>query len=319
MNQVAVILQKFRAFRILFPLILILSYTAACSEKSDIPELKSRVTDLAEILSPQTEAELEALLQLHEEKTTNQIAVLTIPSLNGEPLEEYSMRVVEKWKLGQKDKDNGVLILIAKKDRKIRIEVGYGLEGDLTDVFASLIIRNDMAPRFKAEDYDGGVKAGVESVIQILNGNAEEYLSKTLSGSEEVKEVNNSIEVIAVKALIYFLWAMGIWAGILITSTALFFPDSTGWSISILLFLIYSFFAYFIFGETFSHDFMFHLAYIAVTVISIKLFFNYTNIGETISDFILTLILFLIWPSNWFNKKENPYSSEYDPTFSSFG
>ena len=144
----------------------------AHAQGADVPYLTGRVVDNAEILKPDTRRQVTELLRNHEQQTTNQIAVLTIPTLNGESVEEYSVRVFEQWKLGQKGKDNGVLLVVVPQDRKMRIEVGYGLEGTLTDAHASRIIRNVMAPRFKQNDYDGGVAQGAAAIVAQLEGKA---------------------------------------------------------------------------------------------------------------------------------------------------
>lgn len=150
-----------------------LSWALAChAQQADVPYLTGRVVDNAEILKPETRKRLAERLRQHEQKTTNQIAVLTVPTLNGESVEEYAVRVFEQWKLGQKGKDNGVLVVIAPKERRMRIEAGYGLEGILPDVVAARIIRNVMTPRFKEGDYDGGVIQGVEATIAHLEGTA---------------------------------------------------------------------------------------------------------------------------------------------------
>ena len=129
------------------------------------------VHDEAGVLSAGTKAEIESILKAERDSTSNQIAVLIIPSLEGEILEEYAIKVAhEKWKLGQKDKDNGALLLIAINDHKVRIESGYGLEGVLTDAVSSRINRNEIAPHFRMGDYDGGVKAGVIAIIQAIKG-----------------------------------------------------------------------------------------------------------------------------------------------------
>jgi uncharacterized protein len=130
---------------------------AGQAQRADVPYLTGRVVDNAEILKPDTRRQVTEALRSHEQQTTNQIAVLTVPTLNGESVEEYAVRVFEQWKLGQKGKDNGVLLVVVPQDRRMRIEVGYGLEGTLTDAHASRIIRNVMTPRFKQGDYDGGV------------------------------------------------------------------------------------------------------------------------------------------------------------------
>ena len=133
-----------------------------------IPQLTGRVVDQAAMLSAQSEANLVAKLEEHERKTGNQIAVLTILSLNGDSLEDYSLRVARGWALGQKDLNNGVLFLVAKNDRKIRIETGYGVEGTLTDAIASFIIRQTVTPLFKQGQFDGGIVAGTGQIIEVL-------------------------------------------------------------------------------------------------------------------------------------------------------
>ena len=138
----------------------------------DVPYLSGRVVDDAEILSPATRAQLTADLKAHEDRTTNQVAVLTVKSLDGESIEDFAVRVFEAWKLGQKGRDNGVLVIVAPTDRRMRIEVGYGLEGTLTDAAAARIIRDRMTPRFKSGDYDGGVTQGVAAVFATLEGRA---------------------------------------------------------------------------------------------------------------------------------------------------
>jgi uncharacterized protein len=122
------------------------------------------------MLSADTAAELEALLKQHEAETSNQVVVLTVPSLEGEVLEEYSLKAAETWKLGQAGKDNGVLLIIARHDRKLRIEVGYGLEGALTDALCNRIIELEITPRFKQGDFDGGVRAGVNAILGAIAG-----------------------------------------------------------------------------------------------------------------------------------------------------
>jgi uncharacterized protein len=144
----------------------------AVATAADVPFLTGRVIDEAEILSPATRERLTATLKAHEQATGNQIAVLTVPTLGGESIEDYATRVFEKWKLGQRGKDNGVLVVIVPQDRRMRIEVGYGLEGTLTDVAASRIIRNVMAPQFKSGTYDKGTEDGVLAVVPQLEGKA---------------------------------------------------------------------------------------------------------------------------------------------------
>jgi len=136
----------------------------------DVPYLSERVIDEVGILSTDAKLSLEKKLKEHETQTTNQVVVLIIPSLEGEVLEEFSMKVASTWKLGQKGKDNGVLLLIAKNDRKLRIEVGYGLEGSLTDALSSQIIRREITPAFKQGDFSRGVEQGVDAILAAILG-----------------------------------------------------------------------------------------------------------------------------------------------------
>lgn len=136
----------------------------------DVPPLRAHVNDTAGLLSAGTAQRLEQELTSFEKSDSTQIAVLTIPSLEGEDVAGYSIKVAEAWKIGQKGKDNGAILLIAKQERKIRIEVGRGLEGKLTDLLSGRIIRGEIAPRFKAGDYDGGVSAGVTAIMAAVKG-----------------------------------------------------------------------------------------------------------------------------------------------------
>lgn len=136
----------------------------------DVPPLTGRIVDLAHLLPSDVAEALSAELAEHERKTGNQIAVLTLPSLEGESLEEYSHRVATTWKLGRKGTDNGVLLLVVPGERRIRIEVGYGLEGALTDAKSSQIVRREIAPRFKSGDFPGGIVAGLKAVMGTIEG-----------------------------------------------------------------------------------------------------------------------------------------------------
>ncbi len=178
--------------RLAFVAVFVLAVLTAAA--TDVPFLTGRVTDNADILSANMRKSLTERLKAHEDRAGNQIAVLTVPSLEGESIEEYAEAVFKEWKLGKKGKDNGILIIVAPQDRRMRIEVGYGLEGALPDSLAGSIIRNAMTPRFKKGDYDGGIEAGVSAVITVLeSGKAPEFDSaggnkpKTsfLSGIEE--------------------------------------------------------------------------------------------------------------------------------------
>lgn len=136
----------------------------------DVPPLTGRVVDLAHVLPASAVESVSARLASHEAATSNQVAVLIVPSLEGDALEEFSHRVATTWKLGQKGTDNGVLLLVAIQERKVRIEVGYGLEGTLTDARSARIIRNDVVPRFRAGDLMGGVAAGIDAIVRTIEG-----------------------------------------------------------------------------------------------------------------------------------------------------
>src|SRR5437867_12855714 len=127
-----------------------------------IPKLTARVTDLTNTLSASERQALEGKLADWEQRTGNQLVVLIIPSTKPEPIEAYSIRVAEAWKIGRKGQDNGALFVIAKDDRKMRIEVGYGLEGVLTDAMSRRIIADDVAPLFRQNRFAAGINVGVD-------------------------------------------------------------------------------------------------------------------------------------------------------------
>jgi uncharacterized protein len=134
------------------------------------PGPEGRVTDLTRTLTRDEIERLDRKLAAFERETTNQIAVLLIPSLEGDSLEDYSIRLGEKWKIGQKGRSNGVILLIVKNDRKVRLEVGYGLEGALPDALAGTIIRNEIGPRFRDGHFYQGIDAAINAVMAATKG-----------------------------------------------------------------------------------------------------------------------------------------------------
>jgi len=142
---------------------------AVLAEKA-VPFLSGRVVDEAGMLSAAAKQRIEAKLADLEKQTGGQVAVLVVPSLDGEPLEDYTVRVAQTWKLGQKGKDNGVLLFISRDDRKMRIEVGYGLEPKLTDLQSHQILDEVIRTRFQQGDFDGGVEQGVDAIAKLLSG-----------------------------------------------------------------------------------------------------------------------------------------------------
>ena len=173
----------------------------------DVPKLQGRINDYANIIDTQTREKLKQLLIYHEEQTTNQIAILTINSLRGDVLEEFSIRTARTWALGQKDKNNGILLLIVKNDRKLRIEVGYGLEGIITDLHAMIIIKRIIVPEFKKGHYSKGVELGVKSLVDTLKSGVEEIKvdKTTMSMIKNANaKINQNDEVIISPIILQF-------------------------------------------------------------------------------------------------------------------
>ena len=154
----------------LLPCLMILLLASSVVWALEPPPLTDRVMDLADILTDQEEKALIQTLKAHEKASTQQFAVLTIPSLEGDPIEDFSIRTVEAWKLGTIAEYNGLLLLVAKEDRKMRIEVGYGLEGEITDLLSSRIINDVMKPAFRQGDFGGGVRSAVDMLILAATG-----------------------------------------------------------------------------------------------------------------------------------------------------
>lgn len=145
---------------------------------AEIPLLKGRVNDYAGLISSGTARQIEEQLADLERSDSTQVVVLTVPTLDGEPVEGFAIRVAEAWKIGQKGLDNGAILLIAKQEKKIRIEVGRGLEGKLTDLQSGRIIRDDITPFLKRGEFDSGVMAGVSAIAATVRG---EYQAKDRS------------------------------------------------------------------------------------------------------------------------------------------
>ena len=178
----------------------------------EVPKLQGRVNDLAGILTPDQIAALDSKLQSFEASDSTQVAILIIPDLEGESLEDYSMRVAEAWRIGQKGLDNGAILLVSLRDRALRIEVGYGLEQKLTDVRSSQIIRNEITPRFRQGDYYGGIDAGVDAMIQSVRGL---YQGKPAVETESRRGSGRFLNWIIVMLfpLLWILSATGKWGG----------------------------------------------------------------------------------------------------------
>jgi len=153
-----------------FLLLAFLLWAPRIAQSLTVPSPEGYVNDHANLLSDGEKARLESLLRRFEAETTDQVVLLIIPSLEGDSLEDFSMRVAEAWKVGQKGKDNGVIFLVAVDDRKARIEVGYGLEGALTDAQSGRILRSLVFPAFRQGDYYGGIQGGLVGILKQIEG-----------------------------------------------------------------------------------------------------------------------------------------------------
>jgi len=197
---------------------ILLSAVAAGADRA-IPFLGGRVVDEAGMIPPDAKQRIEEKLAAFEQRTGDQVAVLTVDSLEGDPVEDFSMRVVEAWKLGKKGKDDGVLFLVAKQDRKMRIEVGYGLEGTLTDLKSGRIIDNVVRPDFQKGDFGAGIEHGIDAILSALGGG--EVPVEPVAQPREGSPAGASALVLAVVA-IFALLAMTL-------------PGFIGWVLYIFL------------------------------------------------------------------------------------
>ncbi len=185
---------------VFFLLLLVLPLAGAAAR--DVPPLTGRVDDTANLISPEQRQRLEAQLAQFERQTGDQVAVLTVDSLDGEVIEDYANKVARAWALGQKGKNNGVLLLVSKTDRKMRIEVGYGLEPELTDLQTNIIQNQVIIPHFKQGDFGGGIEAGVDAILTSLQG-------KPVTPAPEAQPSGNGGEVSWPGFLLFGLFALG--------------------------------------------------------------------------------------------------------------
>jgi uncharacterized protein len=156
--------------RLLGTLLLWASATLAQAAPLQFPPLDGRVVDQAQLLDAATRSSLTQTLQAHEQSSGQQLVVVTVPDLQGASIEDYGYQLGRAWGIGQKGKDNGALLLVAKAERQVRIEVGYGLEGQLTDAQSALIINRVIIPAFRLDDFPGGISNGIAAMIQVLGG-----------------------------------------------------------------------------------------------------------------------------------------------------
>ncbi len=183
---------------------LLIAFTLCCSFIASaevlVPPLVGRVTDETATLTQQEKVTLEQTLQAFEAKKGSQIAILIIPSTAPETIEQYALRVAEQWKLGRKKVDDGAILVVAKTDHTLRIEVGYGLEGALNDATSKRIISEIITPRFKQGDFYGGITAGVEQIIRVIDGEPLPVPNRKQSGTD--LNIQQYILVIFILALV---------------------------------------------------------------------------------------------------------------------
>jgi len=188
-------------------LFVLLALAAMPVAAQTFPPLTGRVVDAAKLLSPEQVSQLDQLSAQVEQASSRQLVVATIPDLQGYPIEDYGYRLGRAWKIGQKDANNGIILIVAPNERKVRIEVGYGLEGTLTDALSSVIISSAIIPRFKTKDFSGGIERGVDGIIDVLSGDSAEWQPKINVRSEsKAEDFDKLFPILFTAFLIFFIW-----------------------------------------------------------------------------------------------------------------
>ncbi len=198
-----------------------LSWSFLAGAQVAVPPLTGRVTDQTATLGAEQKADLEQTLQAFEARKGSQLAVLMVPTTAPETIEQYALRVAEQWKLGRKKVDDGAVLVVAKTDRALRIEVGYGLEGALNDATSKRIISEIITPRFKQGDFYGGIAAGVGQIIRVIDGEPLPQPNRSAAGS--IADIQQYAPVIFILALVVggmLRAALGRFPGALVTGGA---------------------------------------------------------------------------------------------------
>jgi uncharacterized protein len=182
--------------------------TAATAAEPKFPTLTGRIVDEANLLSADDKRALEQELVALEQKSTDQLVVYTTRSLQGYPIEDFGYRLGRHWQIGQQGKNNGAILIVAPSDRKVRIEVGRGLEPQLTDLMTKLIVENAILPAFRRNDFPGGIKAGVRDIRDVLLGDAEEVKQRARTGSKRAPGSDTAMPVAILVILILFAIAV---------------------------------------------------------------------------------------------------------------
>jgi uncharacterized protein len=186
-------------------LLLLLLFVAAPAAAQDFPKLTGRVVDAANLLPAADEAELTQKLAAVEQATSRQLVVATVPSLQGYPIEDYGYQLGRHWGMGQSEADNGIILLVAPNERRVRIEVGYGLEPIMTDALSSVIINTKILPAFKANDYPGGIRAGADAIIAQMQAPAEQAEQRALEAARQRQARSSSeLDVGSIMPLIFW-------------------------------------------------------------------------------------------------------------------
>jgi uncharacterized protein len=169
------------------------------------PELTGRVVDDAGILDPATKTALERKLADFEAKTTGQLVVVTLKSLQGTSIEDYGYQLGRHWQIGQKEKNTGALLIVAPNERKVRIEVGYGFEGTLTDAVSKLIIENSIIPRLRANDFAGGISRGVDDIIQAVSVDSEEWKARAKQRPDDQPDIADLLTFLFFMVILFMM------------------------------------------------------------------------------------------------------------------
>jgi uncharacterized protein len=194
--------------------VLILCLSSAVAVALDFPALSGRVVDQAGVMTAEAKSDVEAKSKTLEDKSGIQLVVATVKSLQGSDIETYANQLFRFWKLGEAQKNNGVLLLVAPTEHKVRIEVGYGLEGTLTDALSSLIISSAIVPRFKTGDYSGGIERGVDGIISVLTGDSADWQRKVNVRKEDASsDFDKLFPILFFAIIIFIVWYLRRHAG----------------------------------------------------------------------------------------------------------
>lgn len=203
------------AFLFSLVIALLLVLPAAAQSKIDFPHLTGRVVDQANLLDPATEQALTEKLAALEAGSTDQLVVVTVNSLQDQEIEDYGYQLGRAWGIGQKENDNGALLIVAPNERKVRVEVGYGLEPILTDAFSSQVIRNDILPSFRDGDYQAGVIKGVDALIAQLSLDPAEAQARAQAAAAEQADTKGEsiIPLVIIAGLFLFIFLIAMRSG----------------------------------------------------------------------------------------------------------